>query len=205
MSHIKYRRNVTFVVCSMSAIKSSCLSDDVYIRVVSIEHFAPLLLRVWCVLCSSQHFLEGVMQFESTVDCRRHQEDMVEFIVEIYKNIAAGVKGEASGAELGQELVDNTRAEGACLNAMGTLLRWYNQLSNSAMRGVDSYVLALLGQLPTDTNDVRKCENLFDVNSAVRRDHLSGLNANSLSTLLQHILPDLLKDPYHLFYRATGM
>lgn len=191
----------------MSVIKSCCFSENVFLRATTVESLAPLLLRVWCALDSTPQLLEGRMQFESTIESRRHQEDMLEFLVDMYKNIALGVKGEAVGLELGQELVDNTRAEGACLAAMGLLLQQYNANHNSVLRRVDGYVTALLGQLPLSAG-VEVVSVSVSVsggaNAPARSRELAGLRAASLSSLLQHLLPELLKDPYHLFHRATS-
>ena len=187
---------------SMSVIKSCCFSEDVFLRATTVESLAPLLLRVWCALDSTPQLLEGRMQFDSTIESRRHQEDLMEFLVEMFKNIALAVKGEAAGLELGQVLVDNTRAEAACLSAIGTLLQLYNINHNPVLRRVDGYVTALLGQLPLSAAGAGTVSG--GANAPARSRELAGLRAASLSSLLQHLLPLLLKDPYHLFHRATS-
>lgn len=191
----------------MSAIKSCCVSDDVSLRVVSVETLTPLLLRVWCSLDSTPSPVEGRQQFESTVESRRHQEDMVEFIVDLFKNICLGVRGEAAGVEVGHVLVDNSRGAEACVAAMGFLLNAYNNTCNAMLQSMDHYASALLGQLPTSPSPpatgARTGRNIIAANSFVRTAHLDRLQAASLASLLQSVLPTLLKDPYLLFRRTT--
>lgn len=189
----------------MSVVKSCCMSDDVSLRSVSVETLAPLLLRVWCVLDSTTCPLEGRQQFESTSESRRHQEDLVEFLVDTFKNIALGVKGESLGMEIGHQLVDNSLSSEACLAAIGTILHTYNMKCNAALRSVGDYATALLGQLPESSTASGGTEsiNINAANSSLRKAHLDRLEASSVSNLLQHLLPTLLKDPYLLFYRAT--
>ena len=200
--------NNTFF-CSMSVIKSCCLSPDVNIRAVAVENIAPIFLRVWCAIDRSSCPYEGKMQFESMLEARRHQEDTAEFIVDLYKNFATGIVGEAAGVELGQDLVDNSRASESCLVAVALLLEAYNS-GISVVQRMERFYSALLGQLPNPTSNPAepgveyRQNHVSSANFESRRKELATLSSVSLSSLLQHVLPLLLKDPYYIFRRVMG-
>ena len=116
----------------MSAIKSACVNPELPLRVVSVRKFGKLCLRVWG---SIDKYAETALDrpFESTSEMKRFEQDLKDFICDLFKSFADEFTGKG-------ELTSDTSclaayadvfadAFGRYFDFLNPLRRWQQQIS----------------------------------------------------------------------------
>lgn len=170
----------------MSVMKSCLFSPVVDIGAVSVEALGPLLLDSWLYV-QSINPVDGYMNVETTSEARRFRDDISDFVLDMMKNFAEGLKGKAPGLEAGQYLPDHSKTTCAYFSVIGDLFERYCEKYDK----LREWTACLLGEALI----VPQPEFDTDVTS----------RSASLSLLIRHVLPIILPDPYSLLIRAKEL
>lgn len=170
----------------MSVMKSCLFSAVVDIGAVSVETLGPLLLNSWLYV-QSINPVDGYMNVETTSEARRFRDDISDFVLEIMKNFAEGLKGKAPGLEAGQYLPDHSTTTCAYFSVIGDLFERYCEKYDK----LREWTACVLGK------------GLMNPQPEFDTDLLS--RSASLSLLIRHVLPIILPDPYLLLIRAKEL
>lgn len=184
LNRISLREQLLFLGSKegISAVISSCTSDNLDTRAACVTALTPLLVDLWMHLDGGLN-PEGVIQELSSGDAKRFAMDFKDMCLALFKQFTSGLLGKSDLA--GRLSSSSTDVEHpGCLtsyfSAIGHLLSRYND----GNLHVTKWVCALLGQ----------CDPV----SAAVSDRADKAGAAALYPLVKIVVPRLCSDPYLL-------